>query len=349
METPGAATMLTNRNRIPELDGLRAVAIAAVFLHHALHLPLMWAGVDVFFVLSGFLITGILLDAKAHAKNYFRHFYARRVRRILPAYWVALLLLSVLFGWAWLHRWYWFVFFATNIGETIRRSDFSLQPLWSLAVEEQFYLVWPLVVLLAGPRKLRWIAVAGIVIAPVLRFVCTPLFPNHFAVYFLTPFRMDLLCAGALLVMLWREQRDTFQRIANWWWMPAALAMAVLFWVNRYPAWHTQSNTRQANVGILFLTLVIACALLAGALRGRGWLCALLRMPPVRYIGVISYSMYLVHAGAIELGRRWFGQSWRMVIVAAALTIAYASVAWFGWERRILQHYGAKRRLERHG
>jgi peptidoglycan/LPS O-acetylase OafA/YrhL len=300
-------------------------------------------------VLSGFLITGILLDAKARGKNYFRHFYARRARRILPAYWAALLLLSLLFGWAWLHRWYWFVFFATNIGETIRRSDFSLQPLWSLAVEEQFYLVWPCIVLLANQRTLRWIAAAGVVAAPLLRYFCTPLFPNHFAVYFLTPFRADLLCAGALIVLLWRNHRATFLQIARWWWLPACAVLVILSCLNRYPQWHTQSNTREANAGILFLTLVISCALLTGALRGRGWLCALLRLPPVRYIGVVSYSMYLVHTGAIELGRRWFGQSWRMVVVAAALTIAYASVAWFGWERRILQHYGAKRRLERHG
>lgn len=348
METSGAATIST-RNRIPELDGLRAVAIAAVFLHHALRVPLLWAGVDVFFVLSGFLITGILLDAKEHGKNYFRHFYARRARRILPAYWAALLVLSLLFGWAWLHRWYWFVFFATNLGETIQRSDFSLQPLWSLAVEEQFYLVWPGMVLLASQRKLRWIAAAGVVAAPLLRYFFTPWFPNHFAVYFLTPFRADLLCAGALLVVLWREHRAMFTRIARFWWAPVWLALAILFWLNRYPQWHTQSNTPQANAGILFLTLIISCALLAAALRGRGWLCALLRLPAVRYIGVISYSMYLVHTGAIELSRRWFGESWQMVIVAAALTIAYASVAWFGWERRILQHYGAKRRLERHG
>jgi peptidoglycan/LPS O-acetylase OafA/YrhL len=349
MEPLAAPAAISTRNRIPELDGLRAVAIAAVFLHHALRLPLLWAGVDVFFVLSGFLITGILLDAKAHSKNYFRHFYSRRARRILPAYWVALLLLSLLFGWAWLHRWYWFVFFATNIGETIQRSQFSLQPLWSLAVEEQFYLVWPCVVLLARERTLLWIAAAGVVLAPILRFVCTPLFPNHFAVYFLTPFRADLLCAGALLVIVWRGHRPKFLRAARWWWAPVVLAMAILAWLNRFPAWHTQSNTPQANAGILFLTLVISCALLAGALRGQGPLSALLRLPPVRYIGVISYSMYLVHTGAIELGRRWFGQSWKMVVVAAALTIAYASIAWFGWERRILGHYGAKRRLERHG
>lgn len=73
--------------RIRQLDGIRAIAILAVFVHHSLHVKLMWMGVDLFFVLSGFLITGVLLDAKHHSLgNFFAHFYSRRARRILAPY-----------------------------------------------------------------------------------------------------------------------------------------------------------------------------------------------------------------------------------------------------------------------
>lgn len=333
---------VTRNDRIPELDGLRALAISAVFFHHAMHIPMLWAGVDVFFVLSGFLITGILMNAKHHRSTYFSNFYAKRLRRILPPYCVALLLSSIFFGIAWLHRWYWFAFFAVNIGESIHRSNFSLLPLWSLAVEEQFYFVWPWVVLLVSTRSLKRISIAALFVAPLLRVLCTPLFHDHFAIYFLTPFRADLLCAGGLLAVLWKQDRARLQSQAAWWWVPIVAGIAVLARVNRYPYWHTQANSRISNGALYSVTLVIAVGFVLGALRGRGWFAALLRWVPLRYLGVISYSMYLVHAGAIQLARRWFGEgelsspSWKMVVTAATMTVGYASIAWFGWERRIL-------------
>jgi peptidoglycan/LPS O-acetylase OafA/YrhL len=227
MDLHPAATGDSAKKRIPELDGLRAVAIAAVFLHHACRAPLLWAGVDIFFVLSGFLITGILLERKARGGAYFKYFYERRVRRILPPYYLALLLSSLLFGWAWLHRWYWFAFFATNVGESIRRSHFSLQPLWSLAVEEQFYFVWPVVILLVAERNLRRICIAMLFVAPLLRILCTPLFHNHFPIYFLTPFRADLLCAGALIALIWRDDRLRLAAWGRWGWVLVVAGMPV--------------------------------------------------------------------------------------------------------------------------
>jgi peptidoglycan/LPS O-acetylase OafA/YrhL len=98
-----------NLQRISQLDGARGVAILAVFLNHALNAKLLWMGVDLFFILSGFLITGVLLNAKQHSlRGYFAKFYARRARRILPPYLLTLLMASLFFGFAWTRHWYTF-------------------------------------------------------------------------------------------------------------------------------------------------------------------------------------------------------------------------------------------------
>ncbi|MCA3845215.1 MAG: acyltransferase, partial [Burkholderia sp.] len=164
--------------RIVQLDGLRAIAVGAVFLQHALKAPL-WMGVDLFFVLSGLLITGILLDRKARGQSYFSHFYARRVRRILPPYVLLLVVSTLLFGASWLPHWPWFAFFSTNIGLSLGSIGHdSLNVLWSLAVEEQFYIFWPFVVLWCSERALLWVAAALVVAAPVLRAIATPWFDS---------------------------------------------------------------------------------------------------------------------------------------------------------------------------
>ena len=143
-------------SRIPQLDGLRALAMLSVFLYAALSAPMLWMGVDVFFVLSGFLITGILLERKAKGGSYFGYFYSRRARRILPPYWMLIAISSLLFGSAWMKHWYWYVSFATNVPLALNQlSHQSLSVLWSLAVEEQFYLIWPVVVYLSRKPSCR--------------------------------------------------------------------------------------------------------------------------------------------------------------------------------------------------
>ena len=140
--------------RILQLDGLRAVAILAVFLNHTLHTPLTWAGVDIFFVLSGFLITGILLQRKASGGGYFSYFYKRRAFRILPAYALTILVYIKFFTWWSLQPWWLFAFFGMNLQSFFFHGPiFYPLPLWSLAVEEQFYFVWPVVILLVSERR----------------------------------------------------------------------------------------------------------------------------------------------------------------------------------------------------
>src|ERR1700754_3971321 len=111
----------SHHRRIVQLDGLRAIAVLAVFAQHALKAPL-WMGVDLFFVLSGFLITGILLERKARQQSYFGYFYARRAGRIPPPYVLLMVVSSILCGLGWAQHWQWYAFFAPNIGCGLKQS-----------------------------------------------------------------------------------------------------------------------------------------------------------------------------------------------------------------------------------
>lgn len=142
--------------RIKQLDSVRALAILAVFFHHALKIKLLWMGVDLFFVLSGFLITGVLLNEKHRGiGKYFSHFYERRVRRILPPYGLTLVLASLFFGIAWMRHWYLYILLTNFLLPLHIQHPIAFDPLWSLAVEEQFYLVWPFAVYYLSERHLR--------------------------------------------------------------------------------------------------------------------------------------------------------------------------------------------------
>jgi peptidoglycan/LPS O-acetylase OafA/YrhL len=180
-----------------------------VFLYHALHVPIFWSGVDLFFVLSGYLITGILLRLKeqqaseGESVRWWRAFYVRRACRILPPYVAFLGIVSLFFRVPWSHTWFWYAFFNANVANATHHEGVrAMVPLWSLAVEEQFYLVWPWVVVLGSRRTLKRIALGIIVATPVLRAICTPSFSSHWPIYCLTPFRVDTLACGAFIAIL---------------------------------------------------------------------------------------------------------------------------------------------------
>ena len=181
--TPALEPLL--RSHMPELDSLRGLAILGVLLYHGLY----WArdlslyspwqsrifrlmapgqfGVNLFFVLSGFLITGILLDSRTR-EDYFRRFYFRRALRILPAYYLTLLLL-VLFKLTSLGFLLVSLAYSSNMAPLFGLA-ISYPVLWSLAVEEHFYLVWPAIVRRISTRILLWLLAALLVLSPVSRF-----------------------------------------------------------------------------------------------------------------------------------------------------------------------------------
>ncbi|RKP46416.1 acyltransferase family protein [Trinickia fusca] len=321
--------------RIVQLDGVRAVAVLAVFLNHAFGVSL-WMGVDLFFVLSGFLITGILLDRKNRRQSYFGYFYARRARRILPPYVILLVLSSLLFGLGWINHWWWYALFATNIGQALGETgNPGFGVLWSLAVEEQFYLVWPLIVCFASERALGVVAAAGIVLAPILRYVATPLFDSFWPIYFLTPFRMDLLCAGALIAVLMRRDADLPERCALAAWVCLAASLGTLLWLHFHFPNLRDSNRPLSNACLYSLTLVMSTAVVMLALRRRGIVTRVLSNPVLVYLGTISYTLYLVHDTFIAfIWQFQFGHHVR-ALIAFAVTLAFATISWFALEKRL--------------
>lgn len=221
--------------RLAPLDGLRGIAILLVLLFHFFsldpakastvvvvadrYLRLGWAGVNLFFVLSGFLITGILLDSKA-GPHYFRNFYARRVLRIFPLYYgylFAALTLGRVFSYYGsatlrleaLHQvWLWT--YTSNLFEALRRQDLQFfRHFWSLAVEEQFYLFWPLVVFLLPRRALAWFSVGGVLTGVSARIFLKLASGDGFAglQLFMTPCHVDALSLGALAAIALRTER----------------------------------------------------------------------------------------------------------------------------------------------
>jgi peptidoglycan/LPS O-acetylase OafA/YrhL len=220
--------------RISELDGLRGFAILMVlFFHYFESAPLpryaaavgqmTWTAIDLFFVLSGFLIGGILLDAR-NSPNYFKTFYIRRAYRILPLYVVIVAIFWILISlinfdrsnaaFRWLFSdplpWYSFATLTQNFLMTHRNTlgPGWLGVTWSLSVEEQFYLTLPLIIKYVNPRRLPYVLGVFIVAAPVTRILLRLFYPHgDIAAYILMPCRADALMLGVGAAMLMRNER----------------------------------------------------------------------------------------------------------------------------------------------
>lgn len=188
---------------IPGLDGLRAIAFLSIFGFHTGYVPFGWMGVQLFFVFSGYLITGVLLRMKAKmpAGEYFLKFYSRRVLRIFPLYYFYLLLIFVLATWSisisykpkfmqaainqiWYAILYVYDFYSAHQGFNSSRL---LDHLWSLSVEEQFYIVWPLLIFLVNEKSLKKLFLAGIIAGPIFRLAIFLIYQTDYVEFFRDP------------------------------------------------------------------------------------------------------------------------------------------------------------------
>lgn len=320
-----------------QLDGLRGVAVLMVFLNHTFRSPLLWSGVDLFFILSGFLITGLLLEqrGKRFWSGYLASFYQRRARRILPPYLLFLVFTSVLFGVGWARHWYLFLFLMNTAPLATMARTYPVGVLWSLAIEEQFYLVWPLAVYLLDEEALAWLAGALVLAAPVLRGIATAFFRGHWAIYTATPFRMDLMAAGALIALAWRRHRSTVERLGRYGPALAALAATPILLFSWHPWFQPAADTVFGNVWLYELTLIGYVGLLGWALSERS--IGFLKLRPLVYVGRVSYSLYLVHVAMLTILRRHLHHQVITAAIALALSLIYAGLSWRFLERPLLE------------
>ena len=380
-ESPARVAPGVPERRLPTLDGVRGLAILMVMIFHMsvigftdrpnrawvdvawLRVAMFgWAGVDLFFVLSGFLITGILLDAKGAREpgssgylgrrlggGYFSSFYARRVLRVFPLYYgVVVFALVVLphipnvksdrFGS--IHGdeiWYWTLLSNWSIGLRHAFRHGILDVSWSLAIEEQFYLLWPAVVLLAGRRTLAWIC-GGLVAASIAtRAVLVVRGASYVTVLALTPCRMDALACGALLALVARRPGGLVAARRALRWIGGVVGAGLLaILVVRGPDWTFMPVLQVVGFTVIAVSFAAGVGLAASG-SGR-----VFRAWPMRKLGQLSYALYLFHSPLRGVIRdRFYGANRFLTIgssqlpgqflfYAMALAVSLAA-AWASW------------------
>ena len=236
-------------------------------------------------------------------------------------------------GVAWIHHWYLFLFLM-NTGLFERFSSHTaFAVLWSLAVEEQFYALWPFAVYLLSEEALAWLAGSLVLMAPLLRWIATVFFPLKWTIHTFTPFRMDLLAVGALIALAWRHHRAAVERFGHYGLILLVLAGTPLLLLSRYPWFQLSANTVLVNVWLYELILLVWAGVMLWALSGR--FVEGLKIRPLVYIGKISYSFYLVHLLLLIVVRRHVHHY--STGVAFAATLLYATISWYLIESPILR------------
>ena len=357
---------------IPGLDGLRAIAFLLVFALHTGYLQVGWVGVSLFYVLSGFLITGILLDMKRSlaSKEYFYKFYGRRLLRIFPLYYFYLLLVVLACTWliALHYRprymqttldqiWYAVVYVYDFFWATaaFQHSNF-LDHFWSLSVEEQFYILWPFLILRVPDRSLKKLFLVVIVMGPVFRlgfYVVHALGIFSFladspaqAVYPLPFSHMDAFALGAY-ISRFRIPQAKQQFLLLLLLVPLAGFTAQYLGTGHFGEFSTfgypllLSNSYQFIWGYSLVNYLFA-VLIYGVAR-EGWLVRFLEVRPLGYLGRISYGLYVYHFPIVWFSARIadFGITPPLLKPLTALlglvaTILVASLSFFLLERPAL-------------
>lgn len=322
---------------LPQLDGLRALALLMVFVHHAWAVHFLWAGVDLFFILSGYLITSILLRDAARMRfgPLLRHFFLRRAQRILPAYLVCFLLIAALTPEPWAKLWPFYAFFLQNLPVAFHWVSIGgLVPLWSLAVEQHFYLFWPFVIFFLPRRWLAPALIALLVLVPALRWFATPLFATPEAIYSLTPFRIDTIAAGALAALCLPHLHPG--TVIRWAQCAMLAAVAALAFLHAKPWFSRGANTPAFNCfGYSLNILLLGGLFLWAVLAERGWLYRILSWKPLRALGRISYTFYLLHVLVLVEAAHYL-HTRAAPFIAFALTWLLATLSWHALERPIL-------------
>jgi peptidoglycan/LPS O-acetylase OafA/YrhL len=355
---------------IPALDGIRGTAILLVLAYHliqsvqyefgfGLNNPLLnaavfgWTGVDLFFVLSGFLITGILFDHKG-SDHYFKHFYMRRALRIFPLYFGTLLVILLLrllwpaggtqiYGtesqsWMWVYM--------TNVVMAWKGAGAFgvLDHFWSLAIEEHFYMVWPFVVFVLNRQQLMRVAAVVIVVALVARTGLTLNGLNSLAIYILTPLRLDALCMGALLALVVRGPAGISRLIGPAKLVSLITGVAIVAIIVTRRTWHWDDPVMQ-TIGFSLLAVFFGSILIL-AVGSR--LEQVFNVSILRWFGKYSYGMYVWHPIVFVLffhtdvargirGGNGLVEMFASIGIAVAIVFALTLLSWNLWESQFLK------------
>jgi len=359
------------RGHIVELDAMRALGLCTVLICHFWPRSLSevvfqvgqlgWIAMDSFFVMSGFLITGILLDSQGKS-TYYSTYFARRSLRIFPLYYL------VLFTWWWIgnftdfgngyrtliHQWgspMWFTFYVGNIRAAIMGkwpTIFGYAPLWSLQVEEQYYLLFPFAVAFMKKENLRRLLIAAVIISPICRALTYLWHPENIQLqYVLLPCHCEGLALGGLIALRLRSGPWNLSTKTLAIWTSALLGFTAItsaISIRHVPdpfqssPWNRLVGYTTSSAGCACLVLLLIC------LRGSAY-TAWMRIAPLRYLGKISYGVYLLHEVAqwimAELIKKhilhfrtddplWFAE-------VIALSIALAALSWEFFESPLLK------------
>jgi peptidoglycan/LPS O-acetylase OafA/YrhL len=358
----------TPLRHVPAFDGMRGVALLFVLAAHFRFswsfnyrpatvidhiftnmISAGWIAVDVYFVLSGFLITCILLDVK-RTEQAARNFYVRRFLRLFPPYYLALFVLFIVVpavglappalqtlssyqGWYWAYGVNIFVvWFAKGV------DLFQTIYLWSLSVEEHFYILWPWFVLRASQRTVQRVCVAAIAIAIGLRLCITLMGWSWMAAYYMMPTRMDAIAVGALMATLARDEAGS--ALLRRAWRPAlAIGAAIIFLIIATHFHYDFDDPIVVVVGY-FANAMVSGAIIVGVLEGR---FGIFRWTWLQKAGVVSYGAYVYHRlvwqvakpwGEVLSQQRWFGFDlpaqlvWMVGLMLVSLAIAGLSYRW---------------------
>jgi peptidoglycan/LPS O-acetylase OafA/YrhL len=372
-------------SRVPELDGVRGVAILLILLYHYLggapentgtrlssflshSVSIWWSGVDLFFVLSGFLIGGILIDHR-DSSTYFKTFFLRRICRIQPVYllWVALFFIAA--GWLSARTsagWY-----ANNFGQLPQCSPWSYflfiqnffmakwnslgapwtSVTWSLCIEEQFYLLMSVVVWLVSPRKLPVWLTGMIIVVPLFRLFLFLYRPSIF-MYVLLPCRAEGLLLGVLCAWLVRNAKilEWVKSRRDWLFLIFIVLLCGMVYLNVFAArlgWERSINSfEMISFGYSWISLFYAFLLLMVVTSQTGPFAFVMRMPLLRRLGIISYCIYLIHLAINNFAHELvFGKSGTalnhlsdgiVTLAAFALTLGLAALSWKFLEKPVI-------------
>jgi peptidoglycan/LPS O-acetylase OafA/YrhL len=374
---PVEAKPFQGSQRIPELDGIRGLAIGMVLLWHlyivamevAPHTTLSyiqaagrlaWSGVDLFFVLSGFLIGGILIDNRS-ATNYFAVFYRRRFFRIVPAY-----LFCVVSGYVLIQvvqrgmaprlwflgafqtlPWTSYLFFLQNFWMAARSTGGILAATWSLAVEEQFYLTLPLIVRSVSPQRLVVLVFGVILAAPLFRIALIVLWPGHgWAGFALLPCRADALMLGVLGAIAMRNPgwKTRLEENRNTMLLLLGLLGAGLIGLTKYASDPYKPGIQ--TIGFTWIAAFYLCFLLYSLTNRHSLTSSLLRWRPLCWLGKVAYGAYLYHMFVAWIAFGLIYSDWPRIvglrslsvsIIAVSLTLVLCQISWKYFEGPLIK------------